>query len=157
MAAIEALGHVGIYTEDILKQKDFYSRVMGLKVADEDLDGRGMVFMSADPEREHHEFVLVKGRVTDNDAKVIQQISFIVNSVEDLKDFHQRFKEEGVTIERTVSHGNALGMYFFDPEGNRVEIYYRTGYDVPQPHGDPINLEASVEELLGIAKAAIPA
>ncbi len=157
MAAIEALGHVGVYAEDIMKQRDFYSRVMGLKIADEDLDGRGMVFMSADPEREHHEFVLVKGRVTDGDAKVIQQISFIVNSVEDLKDFYYRFKEENVTIERTVSHGNALGMYFFDPEGNRIEIYYRTGYDVPQPHGDPIDLEASVEELLGIAQAAIPA
>ena len=157
MAAIEALGHVGVYAEDIMKQRDFYSRVMGLKIADEDLDGRGMVFMSADPDREHHEFVLVKGRVTDGDAKVIQQISFIVNSVEDLKDFYYRFKEENVTIERTVSHGNALGMYFFDPEGNRIEIYYRTGYDVPQPHGDPIDMEASVEELLGIAKAAIPA
>jgi catechol-2,3-dioxygenase len=157
MAAIEALGHVGVYAEDIMKQRDFYSRVMGLKIADEDLDGRGMIFMSADPEREHHEFVLVKGRVTDGDAKVIQQISFIVNSVEDLKDFYYRFKEENVNIERTVSHGNALGMYFFDPEGNRIEIYYRTGYDVPQPHGDPINLEASVEELLGIAQAAIPA
>jgi catechol-2,3-dioxygenase len=157
MAAIEALGHVGVYAEDIMKQRDFYSRVMGLKIADEDLDGRGMIFMSADPEREHHEFVLVKGRVTDGDAKVIQQISFIVNSVEDLKDFYYRFKEENVTIERTVSHGNALGMYFFDPEGNRIEIYYRTGYDVPQPHGDPIDLEASVEELLGIAQAAIPA
>ena len=117
MAAIEALGHVGVYAEDIMKQRDFYSRVMGLKIADEDLDGRGMVFMSADPDREHHEFVLVKGRVTDGDAKVIQQISFIVNSVEDLKDFYYRFKEENVTIERTVSHGNALGMYFFDPEG----------------------------------------
>ena len=157
MAAIEALGHVGVYAEDIMKQRDFYSRVMGLKIADEDLDGRGMVFMSADPDREHHEFVLVKGRVTDGDAKVIQQISFIVNSVEDLKDFYYRFKQENVTIERTVSHGNALGMYFFDPEGNRIEIYYRTGYDVPQPHGDPIDMEASVEELLGIAKAAIPA
>ena len=157
MAAIEALGHVGVYAEDIMKQRDFYSRVMGLKIADEDLDGRGMVFMSADPDREHHEFVLVKGRVTDGDARVIQQISFIVNSVEDLKDFYYRFKEENVTIERTVSHGNALGMYFFDPEGNRIEIYYRTGYDVPQPHGDPIDMEASVEELLGIAKAAIPA
>ena len=62
-----------------------------------------------------------------------------------------------MNIERTVSHGNALGMYFFDPEGNRIEIYYRTGYDVPQPHGDPIDLEASVEDLLGIAQAAIPA
>ena len=89
MAAIEALGHVGVYAEDIMKQRDFYSRVMGLKIADEDLDGRGMIFMSADPEREHHEFVLVKGRVTDGDAKVIQQISFIVNSVEDLKDFYR--------------------------------------------------------------------
>ena len=154
---IEALGHVGVYAEDIMKQRDFYSRVMGLKIADEDLDGRGMVFMSADPEREHHEFVLVKGRVTNDDAKVIQQISFIVNSVEDLKDYYHRLKEESITIDRTVSHGNSLGIYFFDPEGNRIELYYRTGYNVPQPHGDPIDMEASVEELLGIAKAAIPA
>ena len=157
MPRIEALGHVGVYAEDIMKQRDFYSRVMGLKIADEDLDGRGMVFMSADPEREHHEFVLVKGRVTNDDAKVIQQISFIVNSVEDLKDYYHRLKEESITIDRTVSHGNALGIYFFDPEGNRIELYYRTGYNVPQPHGDPIDMEASVEELLGIAKAAIPA
>ena len=156
MPKIEALGHVGVYAEDLMKQRDFYSRVMGLTIADEDLDGRGMVFMSADPEREHHEFVLMKGRVTNDDAKVIQQISFIVNSVEDLKDYYHRLKEEDITIERTVSHGIALGVYFFDPEGNRIEVYYRTGYKVPQPHGDPIDMEASVEELLGIATAAIP-
>ena len=157
MPAIEALGHVGVYTEDLMKQRDFYSRVMGLQIADEDLENRGMVFMSADPKREHHEFVLMKGRVTSGDTKVIQQISFIVNSVEDLKEFYQRFKAEGVTVERTVSHGNALGMYFFDPEGNRIELYYRTGFDAPQPHGDPIDLDASVQELLDIARSAIPA
>ena len=128
MPAIEALGHVGVYTEDLMKQRDFYSRVLGLKIADEDLENRGMVFMSADPDREHHEFVLMKGRVTRDDAKVIQQISFIVNSVEDLKEYHQRLKAENITIERTVSHGNALGMYFFDPEGNRIELYFRTGF-----------------------------
>ncbi len=157
MPSIEALGHVGVYTEDLMKQRDFYSRVLGLKIADEDLENRGMVFMSADPKREHHEFVLMKGRVTRDDAKVIQQISFIVNSVEDLKEYHQLLKSEGITVERTVSHGNALGMYFFDPEGNRIELYYRTGFEVPQPHGDPIDLEASVEELLDIARSAIPA
>jgi len=157
MPAIEALGHVGIYAQDIIKMRDFYSKVLGLEIADQDLDGRGMVFMSADPEREHHEFVLVKGRVTNDDAKVIQQISFIVNSVEDLKEYYLRLKKENVNIDRTVSHGNALGMYFFDPEGNRIELYYRTGFKVPQPHGDPINMEASVEELLGIARDAIPA
>ena len=157
MPAIEALGHVGVYAEDLMKQRDFYSRVLGLQIADEDLDNRGMVFMSADPKREHHEFVLVKGRVSNDDSKVIQQISFIVNSVEDLKEYHQRLKAENITIDRTVSHGNALGMYFFDPEGNRIELYYRTGFDVPQPHGDVIDLEDSVEQLLDVARGAIAA
>ncbi len=60
-------------------------------------------------------------------------------------------------IDRFVSHGNALGLYFFDPEGNRIEVYYKTGLPVPQPHGDPLNMEASTEEWLATAHAAIPA
>ena len=156
MPNIGALGHVGVYADDLIKQRDFYTRVIGLKVADEDLEGRGMVFLSADPEREHHEFVLMKGRVTSGDSKVIQQISFIVPSIDDLRGYYHRLQAEGVRIERTVSHGNALGMYFFDPEGNRIELYYKTGFDVPQPHGDPIDLEASNEELLAQAMAAVP-
>ncbi len=157
MSKIEGLGHVGIYAEDIMKQRDFYTRVLGLQIADEDLDGRGMTFLSSDPEREHHEFVLMKGRVTVDDAKVIQQISFIVPGLDELKEYHQRIKAEGVQVDRIVSHGNAFGMYFFDPEGNRIELYCKTGFDVPQPHGDPIDLEAPNEELIGIARAAIPA
>ena len=74
-----------------------------------------------------------------------------------MKEYHQRIKAEGVEIDRIVSHGNAFGMYFFDPEGNRIELYCKTGFDVPQPHGDPIDLEAPNEELIGIARAAIPA
>ncbi len=108
MPAIEALGHVGVYTEDLMKQRDFYSRVLGLKIADEDLENRGMVFMSADPRREHHEFVLMKGRVTRDDAKVIQQISFIVNSVEDLKEYHQRLKAEGLSCNGTSAINESL-------------------------------------------------
>jgi hypothetical protein len=63
---------------------------------------------------------------------------------------------EDVEIDRIVSHGNALGMYFFDPEGNRIELYYKTGFPVPQPHGEPIDLTAPAEELLAKARAAIP-
>ncbi len=156
MARVEALGHVGIYAEDIMKQRDFYTRVIGLEIADEDLDGRGMTFLSSDPDREHHEFVLMKGRITNDGDKVIQQISFIVPDLEDLKEYHQRLKAEDVQIDRIVSHGNAFGMYFFDPEGNRIELYCKTGFPVPQPHGDPIDIEAPSEELWEIARSAIP-
>ena len=152
MPQITGLGHVGIYAEDLMKQRDFYSRVMGLKVADEDLEERGMVFMSSDPVTEHHEFVLMKGRITSDDAKVIQQISFKVAEIDDLRGFKTRLEAENIEIERIVSHGNAFGMYFFDPEGNRVEVYYRTAFPVPQPHGEPIDLTKSNEELLGDAR-----
>jgi catechol 2,3-dioxygenase-like lactoylglutathione lyase family enzyme len=155
MSQITGLGHVGIYADDLMKQRDFYTRVMGLTIADEDLEGRGMVFLSTDPVAEHHEFVLMKGRVTSEDARVIQQISFKVGSIDDMRDFKARIEAENLQIERIVSHGNAFGMYFFDPEGNRLEVYYKTGYPVPQPHGDPLDLERSDAELLADAKALL--
>ena len=156
MPQIEGLGHVGVYAKDLMNMREFYTRVVGLRIADEDLEGRGMVFLSANPEYEHHEFVLMKGRNAAEDARLIQQISFKVPSIDDLRDFYHRLQAEKVKIDRIVSHGNAFGMYFFDPEGNRIELYYKTGFPVPQPHGEPIDLEASNEELLEIARAAIP-
>ena len=149
---VAGLGHVGIYADDLMKQRDFYTRVIGLSIADEDLDGRGMCFMSADPVSEHHEFVLMKGRVSSDDTNTIQQISFKVPTIQDLRDYHKRLLDEDIKVERIVSHGNAFGMYFFDPEGNRVELYYKTGFPVPQPHGDLIDLPRSDDELIGDAR-----
>ena len=49
-------------------------------------------------------------------------------------------------------------MYFFDPEGNRIELYVRTPYKVPQPLGDAIDIMGSTnEELEAIAQARVPA
>ncbi len=152
MPQTSGLGHVGIYTQDIMKMRDFYTRVIGLKVADEDLDGRGMCFLSADPITEHHEFVLMKGRQTSDETQLVQQISFKVPTIQDLREYKQMIEEENLKIDRIVSHGNAFGIYFFDPEGNRVELYYRTGFPVPQPHGDQLDLSRSDEELLTDAK-----
>jgi catechol-2,3-dioxygenase len=156
MAEIAGLGHVGIYVNDLMKERDFWTRVMGLQIADEDLEGRGMVFLSSDPDYEHHEFVLMKGRDVPEGGQLVQQISFKVPSVTDLKDYHSKLVDEGARIDRIVSHGNALGLYFFDPEGNRVELYYKTGFPVPQPHSEPIDIELSESELLDLARASIP-
>ena len=152
MAHTTGLGHVGIYTQDLMKMRDFYTRVIGLQVADEDLDGRGMCFLSADPVSEHHEFVLMKGRNTPEEIQLVQQISFKVPTIQDLREYKEKIEEEELKIDRIVSHGNAFGIYFFDPENNRVELYYRTGFPVPQPHGDPLDLSRSDEELITDAR-----
>jgi catechol-2,3-dioxygenase len=49
-----------------------------------------------------------------------------------------------------VSHGNAFGCYFRDPEGNRIEVYWKTGRDWPQPCADPIDLDQTEEQLLAL-------
>ena len=41
MPRIDSLGHVGIYAEDLMKMRDFYTRVLGLTISDEDLEERG--------------------------------------------------------------------------------------------------------------------
>ncbi len=157
MPTITGLGHVGIYTEDLMAQRDFYTRVLGLQISDEDIDGLGVVFLSANPEEEHHEVALFKGRTKSTGNEEIQQVSFNVCSIDELKEFYQRLVKEGVEVDRIISHGNAMGIYFFDPEGNRLELYHKTGFDVPQPHAAPVDINASADELLAFMKSEIPA
>ena len=47
-----------------------------------------------------------------------------------------------------ISHGNALSIYFRDPEGNRIEIFMDTPWYCDQPLREIINLALSDEELM---------
>ena len=38
MPSVAGLGHVGIYTHNLSKMRDFYSRVMGLEITDEEIE-----------------------------------------------------------------------------------------------------------------------
>ena len=56
-------------------------------------------------------------------------------------------------IDRTVTPRDPCSVYFFDPEDNRVELYYTTPYHVRQPFGEPIDLDKPDAELLAFAKS----
>ena len=152
MTAVTNLGHVGLFCEDLEKMRDFYSRFMGMTITDEDLD-RGICFLSADPKSEHHELALARVREDGQPTQWVQQVSFVVKNMDDLKDFYHRLQKEGLKIDRTVSHGISCSIYFFDPEDNRIELYYKTGYNVRQPLGEHIDLDKPAEELLAFSKA----
>lgn len=152
MGAIVELGHTGILVRDLPAQRDFYRDVLGLTVTDEDSD-RGLVFLSSRPAVEHHELVLQAGR-TDDHASVVQQISWRVGEVEELRAFLRIFQANGVPVDRVITHGNAIGVYFFDPEGNRNEVYLQTGDDVPQPFAQPIDLLA-VDDVLAVSRELV--
>jgi catechol 2,3-dioxygenase-like lactoylglutathione lyase family enzyme len=146
-AKVTGLGHVGIYVDDVQKMIDFYTGVLGMTLTDRGNGDRG-VFLSAHPETEHHEFVLA--RAPEGEKTMAQQISFTVGSLSDLKELRQRIIDAGCNIDRIVNHGIAFGCYFRDPENNRIEVYWSTGRDYPQPHGDPIDLTLPEPQLIEI-------
>jgi catechol-2,3-dioxygenase len=152
MPKITGLGHLGLFCDNLEKMRDFYSRFMGLTITDEDLE-RGIVFLSADPNSEHHELALARLRGDAEPTRHVQQISFIVKGMDDLKAFYQRIKQEGLRIDRTVTHGISCSIYFYDIEDNRIELYYKTGYSVKQPFGEAINLDDPTEDILAFSKS----
>jgi catechol-2,3-dioxygenase len=148
------LGHVGIRCFDVEKQLDFYTRVLGLTITDHD-PKLGNYFLSARPGEEHHEFLLAKGRDVPLEGKLIQQVSFRCSKFEDVLGFYRRFKENAAKLDMIVSHGNAVGVYFFDPEENRAEVYWQTGLEAKQPFIEHIDIETEPEALMDAIRASV--
>ena len=144
------LTHAGIYVDDIGRMRDFYVGVMGLIETDR---GHGFtfnndfVFLSANPAI-HHQLILATGRGERAERSTVNQLSFKVGSLGELREMHRRVARYGITGIRPVSHGNAWSIYFDDPEGNMVEIYLDTPFHTAQPHADKLDLAMSDEEIV---------
>lgn len=144
--SIARLGHVGIHCKDLQRQKAFYRDVIGLQITNEDPNA-GMVFLSARPEEEDHELLLCSGREVD-DVLLLQQVSWRCNGLEDVIGYYLRLKQHGAKFDMIVSHGNAVGVYFRDPEDNRLEIYWATGLKARQPYLEKVDLDESPAEIM---------
>ena len=141
--------HVGIYVRDLARMEIFYTTVLGLLVTDRGiLPGRELVFLTRDS-NEHHQLVLATGRDADNNIKVLNQLSFKVNSLQELRDFYESLQTtSGVSDLTPINHGLAWSLYFKDPEGNRVEVFLDSPWYVEQPISDPLDLSLSDREIL---------
>jgi catechol 2,3-dioxygenase-like lactoylglutathione lyase family enzyme len=144
-----SFSHMGIFVTDINKMVDFYTRVLGLVVSDRDLmkDGREIAFMTLDP-REHHQVVFATGRPADLAYNMIQQLSFRASDLATLRDTYVALKREPIVELGPISHGNAISVYFRDPEGNRFEVFIDTKWHVPQPCAEPIDLMQSDDQIV---------
>lgn len=140
MARVRGLGHIGIYVRDLERMVAFYRDTMGMRITKQNWR-LGVVFLSADPDAVDHEIALMRGRPSAEDPHLIQQISMRVASLDDLREFHRRLRAEGYRIERVVNHASAIGCYFFDPEGNRTEVFWVTGRPSWVPVANPIDIE----------------
>ena len=145
------LTHFGFHVVDLKKMIGFYQRILGLTIMDQ---GRGinlpedMVFLSNSPDV-HHQLMMCTGRSADElKYNHINQISCLVESLEQMQEVVKRLDEEGTPITRQLDHGNAWSYYFFDPEGNTVEIYANTPWHVQQPWGRVFDVREPVDKIM---------
>jgi catechol-2,3-dioxygenase len=146
-----SFSHMGMFVADLARMEDFYTRVMGFTVTDRgDLETpRGhvtIVFLSRDP-REHHQVILATGKPDSAAFNPINQISFRMADFAGLREMHRRLTDEKVKELYAVSHGNALSVYFLDPEGNRLELFVDTPWYVQQPLRVPMDMGLPDREL----------
>src|SRR3546814_3172693 len=112
--------HFGLSVTDLPKMVTFYRDFMGFTVTDRgEVAGLEVVFLSRDP-LDHHQIVLATGRPTDMPGNTgnpmfgpcINQISFRMASIADLRDMHGRLKVAGErkSTRLTSSHYCAYRM-----------------------------------------------
>ena len=115
----------------------FYTDVMGFNIVDRGALGPGspqeIVFMSQQKD-EHHQLAIVNGREEGQAGASLNHFAFRVDSFEEVKDLHSKHAGRDVKA-LPLSHGNTLSLYFGDPEGNGIEVFWDTPWHVDQPQG----------------------
>lgn len=143
------LAHMGMYVRDLERMAAFYKDVLGFVETDRGpAHGEHVVFLTRSPNA-HHQLVLSSGRPDSSGRKhAIQQISFMVESLDDLRAMHAMVRvRDDVSDIAPRDHGNAWSLYFRDPEENRIELYLDSPWHVCQPRHVDLDLALTDAEI----------
>lgn len=142
------LTHVGIYVRDLKTMVDFYCRTLGLLLNDMgDMNGRRLAFLSRS-DNEHHQVVLAHDSERQwGGESSLNQVSFRVATLKELRDYYLQLLPAELKGMEGRHHGNSWSFYFFDPEGNKIEIYAVTPWQVRQPWRRPMDLAQPLDVL----------
>ena len=122
------LGEVALYVADLARQKDFYQRVLGLELLEEQ---DGQVALGQDGQ------VLVRLLATSDRQSVksaygLYHLALLLPSRHALADILKHLSESKVPMVGGADHGYSEAIYLEDPEGNGIELYR----DKPQTDWD---------------------
>lgn len=146
--------HAVLYVKDRERMLDFYRQVLGFEITDRGPMGDGgpeIIFMSQDP-TEHHQIAMAVTRQEEGASNSVNHFAFRVATFEEVSGLHKVLSEmEGIDM-MPLSHGNTLSVYFNDPEGNGIEVFWDTPWHVAQPQGKPWDPSLNKEDAVAWVK-----
>ena len=121
MARINKVGHVVLNVQDVGASVQFYTEALGMEVMR--LREGNAAFLSFGTQ--HHDIALFKA--PDGAEKGTLGLNHIALQIEggetELRQLYGRLIQHGAKIDHTTDHGLTHSVYFFDPDGNRLEIF----------------------------------
>ena len=82
----------------------------------------------------------------------VNHFAFRVTEFADLKALYDALQPiDGIKV-GPMSHGNTLSIYFNDPEGNGLEVFWDTPWHVAQPQGERWDINLSEDQALAWVK-----
>src|ERR1700688_2811502 len=127
MIRLAGIGHVLLRVADEEASKRFYQGALGFAVTEQDPE-HGGVFMTLG---DGVHTIDITQHATPHEASrpergglVLVHIAFKVASYAALREAYAHLLENGVAIQRATDHVCQRSLYFNDPDGNGLEIYY---------------------------------
>jgi catechol 2,3-dioxygenase len=141
-----AIDHVNIFVRDAERAHRWYSDVFGMHTQDvSKFPGtervRG-VFLACDPGHAHDIALFTVGEdaASPQPRQVgLNHVAWRMGSLDDLAEMYHRLKAKGVPI-HVADHTISIGIYFSDPDGNGLEVYYeqpRSQWNREKPFTEP--------------------
>ena len=148
--------HCVLKVRDLDAMISFYCDTLGFRVADSGTINLGtetaLAFLSGSSS-DHHQLALTEGRGPE-DATSLEHNAFRAESIADVRTMLDRVTaDDRVSFVMPLTHGNAVSVYFADPEGNGVEVFCDTAWHVPQPQAEPWDPALSDDEVLASVEA----
>lgn len=140
------IDHVNIFVRNAESAYRWYTDVLGLHTQDiftfPGTDRMRAAFLSCDPDHAHDIALFEVGEdapLQEKGQVGLNHVAWRMATVEDLKEMYQRLQDKGVPV-RVSDHSVSIGVYFSDPDGNGLEVYYELPRD--QWHQDrPFSIE----------------
>ena len=138
--SLKRIHHVAYRCRDAKETVDFYRDLLGMEfrlaIAEDKVPSTGEpdpymhVFLDAGGGNVLAFFELPNSPEMDRDRNTpewVQHIAFEVDNPEALKRYKRRIEEAGIDVVGPTNHGIFDSIYFFDPNGHRLELAANKG------------------------------